>query len=738
VDRDLERDDGHLSDTADVEDNSSNDGSKSQAQSMNDWDNWSINEDMLSRLQEQEKQGVSPFNQSARGSENPKNMPNLQRSNSMPDLGGDKKKKKKKSKKKSKKRSKSEIVGDIDVGSLISGTDGSASTILSEADSASKSQREKRRSKRREKVGDEPATHPKNEKKKKRKSKVDGTDGSSLSLPGESNSVTQSPSVDSLPSKVRRARSKSRTRSPSRSRRKSKVREGSKKDITKESSKRDITGKKLSSKREITGTKEKKRLKSSIKEDGLGTGLMLPSVPIVEGVSSQEILRLHQLLSDALQKVASQSTEQIQDKDLFLKVSTDLSSVKAEFESVKKERDDLMTKLDEREMKIEKCVDQIDSLAGNLERQRADQVLVETDLQQSEADVDKLLIKIEDLERAGDTSGGAVTDDTLRFELKEAKLSLVDKKREVETQRTKIENLENELDIQKTRIQDIESELEQAATVNKLEVAELVEERKALQGKLKGERLELSSKLSQQDETIASLEQELARFRGNGDFEEIAVVREELEQTRAELKDATKNLEVAQNMLTKVKGEKEDLLERNSKLNAEVKRLEKSVNELTTKSNDLGEKVLKWTEQTYEWKGRAELAEKKLSCLSDGNEVVSDSGSAAEEAPQGLFLQAIMDKQENSKKATGRWSIFSRPGQAGDEDATAEDIRIKGLEEQNHTLLNNNSELQSDFVKMQATHKDEIYTKQKQILQLEGENEALKLKNQAFEEISEK
>jgi len=155
---------------------------------------------------------------------------------------------------------------------------------------------------------------------------------------------------------------------------------------------------------------------------------------------------------------------------------------------------------------------------------------------------------------------------------------------------------------------------------------------------------------------------------------------------------------------------------------------------LTVKSNDLGEKVLKWTEQTYDWKARAEAAEKKLQAFSEGNEITSDSGSMAEEAPQGLFLQAVMDKQENSKKIASRWSLF-RTAPNIEEDPSVEEIRIKSLEEQNSSLVTKNSELQSELVKLQSAHKDEIYNKQKQITQLEGENEALKLKNQTLEEI---
>ncbi len=757
-----------LSDRADAEDST-----QDKSHSTGDWqDDWSVTEEIMARaLNDDSTSNVINGASSYVDESDQKDRPKLAKDYmSMPDLHKSKDRKKKKRDKslkkhdedvspkvKKEKQRKSETLGENDEESLASSSFAdSISTTKQNMDDGSDgnisvTKKEGRRTKS--------TKDNKKEKKKERKHKsksdtalnisVHSVDsfgkhlgGSERHLKVESSSAgahrSRSHSRGALNRKGHRSRSR-RKRDPDDSRKSSKSRSGSGRDYTDSNEKRKRSSK--TKKKEESLNEEDDFLLSNSMLDVSSAALMAPSVPLLEDNSTtgdeaqrREILRLHQMLSDALQKVANQSAEQIQDKDLFLKVSTELSKIKVDFEGIRKERDDMKSKLEERDRKIEKCVTQIDHLTLSLERQRADQAHVEADLEQSEADVDKLLIKIEDLERAADGSGG-VTDMTLRNELKESKITLVDKNREVESQKSKIENLENELDYQKARVRELEMELEETMMVNKLQVEELEEDKKGLQGKLKGERLDFSFKLSQKEQTISALKEELALFRGNSEFEDISIVRKELSEITVELEAATRDLEAAQKVLTKVKGEKEDLLERNNKLNMEVKRLEKSVNELTAKSNDLGEKVLKWTEQTYEWKGRAETAEKKLLTYSDGNDIISDSGSVAEEAPQGIFLQAVMDKQENSKKSASRWSIFRNAALGSEEDQTVEEIRIKGLEEQNQTLVNKNCEIQSELVKLQAAHKDEIYTKQKQIAQLTGENEALKLKTKTLEEI---
>ena len=739
------------SDRADAEE-STNENSQSES----NWnDDWSVTEEMMARAMNDE--GYSPIttNTDDADESNGKDMSNLSKDSiSIPDLKKSKTRRKKKTEKssdaleeqpspkaKKKSRHKSDLSRDVDEESLSQASGSFVGSISPKASVDDGSTRSEARSE-----GNNSGTRKESErkrssrdsKKKKKKEKEKQKKRRSKSDREELDNSVHSAGSERLRGSERMSPKAPRYRSRSQGPLFEKRRSSSK---VRSSTSRDNDDSKEKKKKSTKSKKTEVSKRDSRMVNVSSAALMAPSIPSVQDSLTggqdelrREILRLHQMLSDALHKVATQTAEQIQDKDMFLKVSTELTNVKTELDDIQNEKNDMRAKLEERDQKIEKCVTQIENLTESLERQRADQALVEADLEQSEADVDKLLIKIEDLERAADSSGG-VTDDVLRKELKDAKISLVDKNREVESYKSKIENLGNEMQIQKSRIQELEQELEETSTVRRLQVAELEDEKKALQGRLKGERLDFSSKLSQKEEMITSLEQQLARYRGNSEFEEIAVVRDELYQAKSELQIATKELESTQKLLTKVKGEKEDLLERNNKLNADVKRLEKSVSELTVKSNDLGEKVLKWTEQTYDWKARAEAAEKKLQAYPEGNEITSDSGSMADEAPQGLFLQAVMDKQENSKKATGRWSLFRSAAQAAEDDPSVEEIRIKNLEEQNSTLVNKNSELQSELVKLQSAHKDEIYNKQKVITQLEGENEALKLKNQTLEEI---
>jgi chaperonin cofactor prefoldin len=163
--------------------------------------------------------------------------------------------------------------------------------------------------------------------------------------------------------------------------------------------------------------------------------------------------------------------------------------------------------------------------------------------------------------------------------------------------------------------------------------------------------------------------------------------------------------------------------------------LEKNVQDLTDRSDTLNEKVKQWTERTYEWKAKAENAERKLDAFEDSDNGGSDaSGDIVSEAPQGLFLQAAMEKNSDKKKGN-KWNIFLQKGPE-DGDAAVDDIRIRTLEERNQTLEDVVSELRSEIVKMQAAHKDELYGTKKRIAQLEGENEVLALQNATLEQLS--
>jgi chromosome segregation ATPase len=448
-----------------------------------------------------------------------------------------------------------------------------------------------------------------------------------------------------------------------------------------------------------------------------------PQSATEEDLQRAEILRLQQQLSEALQKVVFITQEQIRDKDVFLKVSTDLSQLKSEISDSQREVHDYKQKLKGTEATKKKSKDKIEKLEDAVERSLDEQDRLMDRLDKAEDDYEKLVIEAKDLEaKLDDSEGGSGDTEKLRDELKETKKSLVDKDREIEAQKHRIEHLEKDL--------------KDTAAVNKIQVDELEGEKKALEGKLKGERLAAQSKMTKKDDTMGTLQKELSEYKNNVDIQDMALVKAGLESAQTELDMARSDVERSERMVGKLKGEKEDMLERNSALNEQIKVLHRNVQELSAKTKDLGDKVLQWTEKTYEWKTRAEKAEKQVQQADET--YMSDSGDEAlvDEAPQGMFLQSVMDKKANAK-IKSRWNLFSRDGAEG-EDTSGEAIRIKTLEERNIALEAAISELRIEVVKMKTAHRGELHSSQKMVAQLQGENDALVLKNSTLLLLSDR
>ncbi len=440
-----------------------------------------------------------------------------------------------------------------------------------------------------------------------------------------------------------------------------------------------------------------------------------------EGDQREEVLRLQQQLSDALQKVVVMSEEQIQDKDQYLKKSTELSRAKAELTEAIQERTELVKQLKEREQIIEDERDRIDKLEQAIERQLDTQDALEVKLEKAEDEIEKLLIEIHELETKLD-SGETIEGGGASFvELHEARKKLDEKEAEVESQKNQIEKLEKEL--------------KDSLTVPQLQIEELDAERTSLQGRLKADRLDYTLKLAAKDEQIAKLQEEVGMYSGSSDAQDLVSARQKLNEARGDANAVREELETANQAIHELQGERDDLATINNSLKETVTILEKSVKELTEKTEMLSGKVLEWTQKTYSWKSKAETAERKLEAYSDEKSDFGGSdasGDVVEEAPQGLFLQAAMDK--NMKKGKQKWNIFRKDSDG--QDLSADDIRIRTLEERNQTLEDTVAELRSEMVKLQTSHKEELYSVHKKIAQLQGENEALSLQNATLQELS--
>jgi chromosome segregation ATPase len=310
----------------------------------------------------------------------------------------------------------------------------------------------------------------------------------------------------------------------------------------------------------------------------------------------------------------------------------------------------------------------------------------------------------------------------------------------------------------KARIKELEDELKEATTVPQMQIKELDEEKNMLEGKMKAERLDSTAKLAAKDETIQQLRKKLETYEKHADdAQDLTAARQKLQEAREDAAAVRKSLDVINQEMVLIHKDQEKLVESNAKLNEENQRLERLNKELNQKTESMNAKVLEWMEQAYGWKEKAEVAERKVAAISnlkgssqdgDGNssEFRVDQVEAALEVqsqnPQGLFLQAVMEKskaKEQQQAAGNKWNTFFRKaiiGGAGSADGAGsdggdgggkgdllspEEQRIKILEEQKSQLELAVAELRRENVLLKASQKGQIYEFQHKIEELNAE-----------------
>jgi chromosome segregation ATPase len=430
----------------------------------------------------------------------------------------------------------------------------------------------------------------------------------------------------------------------------------------------------------------------------------------------------------ALQKQVTMSEDHIQEKDEVLQVSRELEQIKVEFAESLQDRDEIAEDLKKRDQIIDDNKNRIDNLEKAIDKQLGKEEELESSLRQSEEEIEKLLDEIQNFERKLE-SGESVDGGVSFVELRNTKKNLVEKEKTVTSQ--------------KLLIEELEKELKDSLTVPQLQIEELDQENKGLQGRLKGERLEYTSKLSSRDEIISNLKTKLAGYTASSDALDLQSARQKLNEAREDATTVREDLIAARKVIENLHGDREDLTEKYTLLKENSAFMEKSMKELNEKSDNLRDKVLEWTEKTYNWKQKAESAERKLEACNE-EKSVDDNGEPIESenfvdaAPQGLLLHAAMEKGKRNSAVSSRsssWGIFKNSSE--NQELTAEEIRIRILEEQNHDFEAKVSELNSELVRMQTAHKEELYTTKKKIAQLEGENEALTLQNSTLEQLRE-
>ena len=298
----------------------------------------------------------------------------------------------------------------------------------------------------------------------------------------------------------------------------------------------------------------------------------------------------------------------------------------------------------------------------------------------------------------------------------------------------------------KARITELEDELKEATTVTQMQITELDEERNMLEGKLKAERLDSTAKLASKDETIQQLRKRLETYEKHADdAQDLTAARQKLQEARDDAAAVRKSLDVINQEMDLIHKDQDKLVESNTALKEQNQRLEQINKELNQKTDSMNAKVLEWMDQAYAWKEKAEIAERKVAASQHGDvnssEFRVDQVEAALEVqsqnPQGLFLQAVMEKSKAKEQqaAGNKWNTFFRKaivgtatdggdgvgGGGNGELLSAEEQRIKILEEQKSQLELAVAELRRENVMLKASQKGQIYEFQNKIEELNAE-----------------
>jgi len=519
------------------------------------------------------------------------------------------------------------------------------------------------------------------------------------------------------------------TEGASSAKKKKKDKKKKKKEKEKKEKKKKKESKRLSTSSRASGKSDGKTDKKKKRKSKEAQTATIAEEQFNENEAQKEIiLKLQNQLSEALQKVVTTTEEHIRDKGNFLKVSTECTELKGEITVLTKARDDALGKIQAKETTLSEQGTRIKKLEEAVERQLDLQEELESKLDGREEEINKLLEEIEELERASSDDPAAVgaTSRVLQAQLDQCKSKLKEKETQIEEY--------------KAGISELEKEVEEGRTVNRLQVNDMEETNISLQGKLKAERLDMTRKLEHKDEIIEELLKEIEDYKRTDDVQDLVAAKEKLNEVMIELDKAKAANELAMQDFATVNGQKEDLLEKLDVLTTQSSTLRQENKELDSKAKKSHLQVLEWTEKTYDWKSRAEAAEKKLQGLNGGGE---DDAAAA---PQGMFLQAIMDNQAakqqrktpgpNLRRSVQGWFTKNPDDELSVSDADMEQMRIEKLEERNATLDSTIGQLRSEIVKLQSSHKEKLYSLQKELDATRGENDALKLKNETLEHIS--
>lgn len=443
-------------------------------------------------------------------------------------------------------------------------------------------------------------------------------------------------------------------------------------------------------------------------------------------------------------------------KEEFRKVQKDRKALKKEIDVRKEEASCLTNEIDSHiaettilKQKLSEALQQIDTVRNYGGNDRPDISKLQDDLRKAKLDHSKSLSQLEQLK---------INVAELEVNVFRKESFIKDLQEQLKLQVELVEGLQDENEKLRGQEKDLFAEVRQ--------ISLLTEENNRLKAELDATVNHASEMVKDREDAIADL------LRENDEIKRLMIVqtdtsenasKEQFDQLKIELANASASLEEAQDRNVALEEEVEIMVQKNDELDNEQLRLRDDLESWQEKATASQHALTLLERNEAEAQQRASEAEAKLAELErkykeqqmetekqhkaafasvekiayEKAMFVVEAKAKAPPNPQELMLQAAVANQQRkqAESAKGSWGGVFRISSGGDSDEslTPEQKRIKELETMNLDYEEDVKKLKSELVRLRSTFNDTMYTNKKKVEQLEIENQQLGSKIEMME-----
>ena len=317
-------------------------------------------------------------------------------------------------------------------------------------------------------------------------------------------------------------------------------------------------------------------------------------------INRDELTRVQQELSEALEKIMKLTEEQESHRDSVTKANVEVTELKMMLAESAKENNELENRLSEHLKSTSDSKVEVEALKAEIEDMKEHNHALATNLNRSDEKIKSLIAEMKIME--GNPPAGA-TDERMS-ELFELKQAIDDKQQAIDGQTKQIQERDS-------KIEALERQLVEGSSGDEAQkVIDLTTELESMRKKHKSEQLDSSVQLAKKDAMVAKVQDQLDEAMEQIDEEkEIqASLREEVENTKERLREALETIEESKS------------------LQVTIDELQKRVEDAETVEKGLQDAIDKWTDKTFEWKEKALAYEQELEKLRGDKPNDTESG----------------------------------------------------------------------------------------------------------------